>query len=136
MIELEQQLIDHKIRPTAMRLLTLELLRKQTTTVSLTSIENGLAPADRVTIYRTLKTFKEKGLIHTIDDGTGSPKYALCKHENHTDIHDEVHVHFFCNDCETTTCLEDSHIPFVKVPSGFDISERSLLIKGSCPHCS
>jgi Fur family ferric uptake transcriptional regulator len=33
---------------------------------------------DRVTVYRTLKTFLDKGLIHKVLDDEGSLKYALC----------------------------------------------------------
>ena len=36
---------------------------------------------DRVTIYRTLQTFVEKGIIHTIPSADNSIKYALCKDE-------------------------------------------------------
>jgi Fur family ferric uptake transcriptional regulator len=34
---------------------------------------------DRVTIYRTLQTFVEKGIIHTIPTADNSILYALCK---------------------------------------------------------
>ena len=36
---------------------------------------------DRVTIYRTLQTFLEKGIIHTIPTPDNSVLYALCKDE-------------------------------------------------------
>ncbi|HWZ05000.1 MAG TPA: hypothetical protein VNX40_15390, partial [Mucilaginibacter sp.] len=77
----EQKLIDKNINPTAMRLLVLDFLLNQNAAISLSDIEKGLTPADRITIYRTLKTFEEKGLVHAIDDGTCSPKYALCLDE-------------------------------------------------------
>ena len=34
---------------------------------------------DRVTVYRTLQTFVEKGIIHTIPTTDNSVRYALCK---------------------------------------------------------
>jgi Fur family ferric uptake transcriptional regulator len=34
---------------------------------------------DRVTVYRTLQTFVEKGIIHTIPTSDNSVRYALCK---------------------------------------------------------
>jgi Fur family ferric uptake transcriptional regulator len=74
----EKKLTDKKINPTAMRLLVLDSLLKQRSAISLSDLEKALETADRITIYRTLKTFEDKGLIHIIDDGTGSPKYALC----------------------------------------------------------
>ncbi|MDB5030133.1 hypothetical protein [Mucilaginibacter sp.] len=60
----EQKLADKNINPTAMHILVFNLLLKQNSTISLTDIEKSLEPADRITIYRTLKTFEVKGLIH------------------------------------------------------------------------
>ncbi|RYZ49860.1 MAG: transcriptional repressor, partial [Chitinophagaceae bacterium] len=34
---------------------------------------------DRVTIYRTLQTFEEKGIIHSIPTADNAVRYALCK---------------------------------------------------------
>ncbi len=92
---------------------------------------------DRVTIYRTLKTFVEKGIIHKVLDDEGGTKYALCKisecsHENHH--HD--HVHFKCNTCNTTTCIESVHIPAIHLPEGYKRSEVNMLVQGICPKCS
>ena len=69
---------DHKIKPTAMRMLVLEKLSMQHSAISLTDLEDQFEKSDRTTIYRTLKLFELKGLIHIIDDGTGAPKYARC----------------------------------------------------------
>ena len=49
---------------------------------------------DRVTIYRTLQTFEEKGIIHTIPSADNSVKYALCKHECAEGHHHDNHVEF------------------------------------------
>ena len=57
-----------------MRLLVLEFLQAQNHVLSLSDIEQGLAPADRIPSYRTLKIFEEQGLIHSFDEGTGAPK--------------------------------------------------------------
>src|ERR1700730_5508524 len=92
----EQKLINKNINPTAMRILVLNFLLKQNSAISLSDIEKGLKPADRITIYRTLKTFEEKGLVHVIDNGTGTPKYALCMDECDADKHHDTHVHFYC----------------------------------------
>ena len=46
----EQELLNHQINPTAMRLLVLEYLLKRPTAISLNDIEKGMHPADRITI--------------------------------------------------------------------------------------
>ena len=87
----EQTLAEKNINPTAMRILVLNSLSQKKSAVSLTDIEKTLETADRTTIYRTLKTFAEKGLIHIIDDGTGLPKYALCPDNCDAGGHHDLH---------------------------------------------
>ena len=131
----EQKLVNKSINPTAMRLLVLDFLLNQNAAISLSDIEKGLKPADRITIYRTLKTFEEKGLTHTIDDGTGTPKYALCADDCDANEHHDTHVHFNCITCKETFCLPDSKIPDISLPGGFISIEMNLTVKGICKTC-
>jgi Fur family ferric uptake transcriptional regulator len=131
----EQKLAEKNINPTAMRLLVLNALLQQSFAVSLSDIEKILEPADRVTIYRTLKTFAEKGLVHIIDDGTGSPKYALCPEACDAHQHHDMHVHFYCIACKETFCLPNSKIPEILLPNKFTSLEMNLLVKGVCGDC-
>ena len=62
---------------------------------------------DRVTVYRTLQTFVEKGIIHTIPTADNSIRYALCKDDCKEGHHHDHHVHFVCTQCHTTYCLDD-----------------------------
>ncbi|MVN22441.1 Fur family transcriptional regulator [Mucilaginibacter arboris] len=133
--ETEQKLIGKNINPTSMRLLVLDLLLKQNSAISLSDIEKGLETADRITIYRTLKTFEENGLAHAIDDGTGSPKYALCLEECDANKHHDLHVHFYCTVCKETFCLPNSKIPAISLPAGFSSAELNLVVKGVCNKC-
>src|SRR5690606_21144977 len=78
---------------------------------------------DRVTVYRTLQSFMEKGIIHTIPSTDNSIRYALC-HDNCTGgHHHDNHVHFVCTQCERTICLDSVTIPEVKLPVGFQPAE-------------
>jgi Fur family ferric uptake transcriptional regulator len=132
----EQKLINKNISPTAMRILVMNFLLKQNSAISLSDIEKGLAPADRITIYRTIKTFEVKGLVHIIDDGTGSPKYALCMDACTADDHHDMHVHFYCITCKETFCLPDSKIPEIALPNKFSSLEMNLVVKGICNQCA
>lgn len=58
----ELKLISKNTRPTSMRILVYDYLNIQTAALSLTEIEAYFHKADKVTIYRTLKTFEEKGI--------------------------------------------------------------------------
>ena len=52
---------------------------------------------DRVTVYRTLQTFVEKGIIHQVPTTDNSVLYALCRQNCANGHHHDNHVHFVCN---------------------------------------
>ena len=91
---------------------------------------------DRVTVYRTLQTFVEKGIIHTIPTADNSIRYALCKDQCSEGHHHDHHVHFVCTNCGNTYCLDDVVTPDIKLPKGYVSSQIEVLIKGICKNCS
>ena len=133
--DIEHRLKNKDINPTAMRLLVLDFLTKQAAAISLNDLEKGMGPSDRITLYRTLKTFEEKGLVHSIEDGTGATKYALCEDSCDGDHHHDLHVHFYCNTCKETFCLPNTKIPEIPLPKRFQSEEMNLIIKGICDQC-
>ncbi|WP_299761385.1 Fur family transcriptional regulator [uncultured Pontibacter sp.] len=133
--KIENALHQKNIKPTAMRLLVLDFLFKQQAAVSLNDLEAAFHRADRITLYRTLKTFEEKGLVHSIVDGTGSVKYARCE-EGCECAPEDLHVHFHCNLCNETYCLPKARIPEIALPENFKTEEISLIMKGTCASCS
>jgi Fur family ferric uptake transcriptional regulator len=90
---------------------------------------------DRVTIYRTLQTFVEKGIIHTIPTADNSILYALCKDDCVAGHHHDDHVHFICDECSSTYCLDHVSIPKVKLPKGFTVVQTNLVVSGVCNKC-
>ncbi len=113
----------------------LEKLRQKEKADSIADLETALEHIDRATLYRNLRTFEQNGLVHHIDDGTGITKYALCSDDCTTDRHQDTHVHFHCTSCGTTTCLPDTQIPVVDLPSDYEAGYYELLIKGTCAAC-
>ena len=90
---------------------------------------------DRVTIYRTLQTFVEKGIIHTIPTADNSIRYALCKDACGEGHHHDDHVHFMCDHCGTTYCLDQVTVPKVSLPNGFTATQMDLVVSGKCMKC-
>lgn len=90
---------------------------------------------DRVTVYRTLQTFEEKGIIHTIPTADNSIRYALCKECEEGHHHDE-HVHFVCSNCGRTICLDDVVSPKIELPEGYSVENVQVVINGICKDCS
>ena len=90
---------------------------------------------DRVTIYRTLQTFVEKGIIHTIPTTDNSVQYALCKDACTEGHHHDNHIHFMCDDCGITYCLDHVTVPIVNLPAGFRATQIDVVISGKCMNC-
>lgn len=129
-----KKLEQKNIRPTAMRELVLQVLSEQRTAISLPELERKFEKADKATLYRTLKTFEENKLIHSIDDGSGSVKYALC--QDSCECHPEdLHVHFLCTKCKQTYCLNDIPVPLLKLPTSFTLESVNMVVKGVCSNC-
>jgi Fur family ferric uptake transcriptional regulator len=89
---------------------------------------------DRVTVYRTLQTFVEKGIIHTIPTADNSVLYALCKDCTEGAHHDD-HVHFICTNCQSTICLDDVISPKIDLPEGYEAHSVQVVIEGVCKDC-
>lgn len=133
----EQLLQDKSVRPTAMRLLLLEyFIQHSAQSFNLTELEASFPKSDRITIYRTLKTFEENGILHTIEQATGGSKYALCEENCGPGQHQDQHPHFQCTACKQFQCLEDSFIPKIEIPKGYQIREVTMTIKGICAKCN
>jgi Fur family ferric uptake transcriptional regulator len=90
---------------------------------------------DRVTVYRTLQTFVEKGIIHTIPTADNSIRYALCKDECTEGHHDDHHVHFICDLCGNTYCLDEIVTPEINLPKGYSAGHVEVVVEGVCKNC-
>ncbi|KKN24953.1 hypothetical protein LCGC14_0889730 [marine sediment metagenome] len=136
MTEIEKTLKKNSVRPTAMRILIYKYMAKKKIAVVLTDIENAFAKAERTTLYRTLKTFEEKGIVHQIEDGTGISKYALCEPGCHCELDRDLHLHFHCSNCDETVCLTEHKIPHINLPEGYVAEDANLVLTGICEKCS
>jgi len=136
MRDLEKILIEKDISPTAVRLLVLDYFLKQNSAVSLSDLESDFDHSDRTTLFRTLKTFERKGLLHSIKDGNNAASYALCTDNCSESHHLDSHLHFYCTSCKKTFCLSNTHLPKIKVPDHFHLEELNITARGLCDKCS
>lgn len=133
--ELETVLEARHISPTAMRILVLEILQNSEHAISLNDLESSFDQVDKTTLYRTLKRFEKNKLVHSIDDGSGSVKYALCE-DTCQCLPEQAHIHFHCIQCLQTSCMKDFILPSINLPSKFVPHELSMVVKGLCDKCS
>lgn len=126
---------EKKVKVTANRELVLDVFLAQNHALSLADLEDLLPSGDRATLFRTLKTFEQNGVIHQIKDGSNSTKYALCHDSCGSSQHLDIHPHFHCQKCGKTICLEKQEIEINSLPQGVQVNEYSLIIRGFCANC-
>lgn len=143
--DIDRMLQEADIRPTAVRILVAALLARAQRPLSTLEIEHELDTVDRSSITRALSLLHDHGLVHAIDDGSGSTRYELCR--NHADedsesicrgegIHRDLHAHFHCRQCGLTECLRDADIHIPPLPDGYRAETASFVITGICAACS
>lgn len=129
-------LLRHSVRPTAVRRAVLDLLLQSPYALSGTEIEQRLVlNSDRITLYRTLRTFEEKGLAHRVIDPSETVRYAVCREPARAADAPASHVHFKCLACQHTYCLSHVPVPPVAVPSHYQVLHGDYLISGICAQC-
>lgn len=136
-IKTAEILKENKLRVTSCRRDVLNTFLGKREALSHADLEEALKENfDRVTIYRTLKTFLDSDLIHKVLDDSGTAKYALCNHSAEEPHHDHEHVHFKCEICGKTNCIEEISLPKINLPEGYQAKEMNLLVQGVCKYCS
>ena len=134
--ELETLLKKHGLRRTDIRLQVLGAFQHQDMAYSQQDLQQAVGEIDRVTLYRTLRSFEDKGLIHRAIDGTDQAKYALCQEACTTHEHKDDHAHFHCTNCGRTICIEEKQVPSLDLPNGFQAEEAQIVLRGVCDQCS
>ncbi|HUV63063.1 MAG TPA: transcriptional repressor [Sedimentisphaerales bacterium] len=88
---------------------------------------------DKVTIYRTLASLLEVGLVHRVFMDKRARHYELA---HHCTEH-QCHPHFTCTSCGDTHCLTEISLPMAKSPhKGFIIHRQQVRLEGLCPGCA
>ncbi|MET3114165.1 Fur family ferric uptake transcriptional regulator [Pedobacter sp. CG_S7] len=135
--ELAELLGKYKLSKTEPRLKVLSILRSRESAISQPELENLIGgEIDRVTLYRTLTKFDEKGIIHKVLDLNGTANYALCSSSCSEDTHNDEHVHFNCTTCLNMYCLEALQIPHLVMPVNYVPHNVNFIVYGVCEKCT
>jgi Fur family ferric uptake transcriptional regulator len=134
--DIKEILKKNKLSVTASREKILNLFLEQTGALAHGDIEKKAGEKfDRVTVYRTLQVFVEKGIIHTIPTADNSIRYALCKDDCAEGHHHDHHIHFVCSQCGNTYCLDDVVTPEIRLPKGYIAEQIEVVVEGTCKNC-
>jgi len=126
---------SHHVKPTANRIVVVKALAAASRPLLLSELEAKIGTIDKSGIFRTLTVFKENHLVHLVEDGCQGVRYELC-HSHHADEDDDMHVHFHCEQCHRTFCLDNTPIPTIDLPEGYRMSSANYVVKGICPECA
>ena len=129
-----EMLAQVHLRRTPRRVRLLALLLRADRPMSHLEIHRALGPgqADRVSVYRALEAFVERGLVHRayVDGRTWMYESADRCADDH------CHPHFTCRLCGEVTCLVDVGVPVIRRIGGGYLPERQQVhIIGLCPRC-
>jgi Fur family ferric uptake transcriptional regulator len=126
---------SHGIRPTANRIRIAQALARAGRPLTLSELETELETIDKSNIFRALNLFRDSHFVHSIEDGGEGTRYEIC-HRSHDEGDDDAHVHFHCEKCHKTFCLEDIPVPAVRLPEGYAPESVNYMVKGVCPACA
>lgn len=84
----------------------------------------------RATVYNTINTFEEKGLIRVVGFNENVKRF---------DLYLEEHAHFVCNYCENIFDVEIPEIlrdaKIFDLPDNVEVESQSIIIRGKCFKC-
>jgi len=124
------------ISKTSQRLAVLDILFKATTPLSVNAIRQALeteSNIDKVTVYRILSLFRQRGIIREIASAGGANYFEMATLEN------PLHPHFSCRNCGAFTCL--APLSFTQAPElilpkdDYSIDHIEINISGLCACC-
>ena len=93
----------------------------------------GLERVNKVTLYRTLDILANAGVAHRVIGIDG--EWRFCSHAPAGGRCTGNHPHFLCLNCGRMACLRDQTMPRVRVPEGYAIEGKQLIVYGACPEC-
>ncbi len=132
--KIDALLTSVKLRKTGPRIAVLKAVLKEGKPVTVRRIiaRLGANSPDKVTIYRTLESLVERGIVHKafLRDKTWHFEPASDCTPN------QCHPHFTCVSCGTTHCLRQVRPRLVKSPhEKFVIHRQRVQLEGLCPGC-
>lgn len=132
--EVVERLEQKGIKPTANRILVYRELSDASRPMSLSDLEHNMLSLEKSSIFRVLTLFLEHDVVHSFSDGRGVLHYELCGSRG-TCNHGDSHLHFYCESCQQSFCLEECSLPPIELPEGYYPHSVSFVIKGECPAC-
>ncbi len=128
-----RKLRERGLRPSEQRIAVYSYLLENRIHPCAEGIYQALSPQyptlSRTTVYNTLKSFEESGLVMRLTIEDGEVRY---------DVNTIFHAHFKCEHCKSVTDFFPAGFE-EKIPhpgNGYEVSQIRLDFYGTCPACS
>ena len=86
---------------------------------------------DRSSIFRSLQTYTERGILEKFCNASGTAVYILNLHKPDCD----GKSHFKCKDCETVVSLPSLPAEYLQALGKHTIETMNVLLEGTCEKC-
>lgn len=128
-----KQLLEQKgLKKTKVRIALLQHFMKTENAQSYKDLQAAFVnEIDKSTLYRSLTSFEQANIIHSINDHSGLAKYAFGKPPSQGN----EHAHFVCELCETVFCMGKLVPLQLNVPKGFKTNKVQAILRGICSDC-
>ncbi len=123
-----------KLKATSSRLHLLSEMEAYQSAMPFSAIQEAMKSTDRVTLYRTLKSLKEQGIIHQAFQEKEESYFAICGKQCGKNHHHHDHIHFKCLSCKSVTCEQPSAAIEISIPDN-EIHKVSIHVEGICKLC-
>jgi len=134
--EFAELIKSNGLKVTQPRLRVLATISSKSTAITQPELEKVFGnEIDRVTLYRILGSFEEKGILHKVFDLNGTATYAICSTKCTAHHHHDQHVHFICSVCNSVYCLDEISVPKINIPSNFSLHSIAINAVGLCENC-
>ena len=133
-VQIKELLQKRKLKATPTRVNLLSKMVGHGSAMSHSAIQKKMNPIDRVTLYRTIETLKEKGIIHKVFQENNETYYAICGNSCDEHNHHHEHIHFKCLSCNTITSEDLLTNVNIALPN-YLIQKVSINIEGTCKKC-
>ncbi len=128
-----EELRSVNLKSTPARISALKLFEKTENPIDANQITQFLKndlQIDRVTVFRILNSFVEKGLLRKLEFSEGKARYELATEDHH---------HLICQSCGSIEDISDCNIDAlekeIKTKKKFLVKQHTLEFYGLCADC-
>ena len=125
---------SRNLKKTSARVELLSAMLEYGSAMPFSQLQQKMEATDRITLYRTIKTMLDKGVIHKAFFNEDETYYALCGSTCSHQVHQHDHIHFKCTSCSAVSCVYLEEAPTFAVKD-MHIQSININAEGLCKAC-